>query len=123
MKANRLIGIDVGTTSVKAAILDTHGQVLEQFVEGYQITRTGDHIVEQNPNDWWTYICQATKRILNESKIPKTSGYRKIENLIINGLIVESGKVLSESKRISKYRIRYCKKRSRKRCNRACKKN
>lgn len=43
-------------------------------------------------------------QILNESKIPKTSGYRKIENLIINGLIVESGKVLSESKRISKYR-------------------
>lgn len=43
-------------------------------------------------------------QILSESKIPKTSGYRKIENLIINGLIVESGKVLSESKRISKYR-------------------
>ncbi|MCV0412423.1 transcriptional regulator [Nitrosarchaeum sp.] len=43
-------------------------------------------------------------QILSEAQIPKTSGYRKIENLIINGLIVESGKVLSESKRISKYR-------------------
>ena len=43
-------------------------------------------------------------QILKESKIPKTSGYRKIENLIINGLILESGKVLSESKRISKYK-------------------
>lgn len=43
-------------------------------------------------------------QILSESQIPKTSGYRKIENLIINGLIVESGKVLSESKRISKYK-------------------
>ncbi len=43
-------------------------------------------------------------QILNESKIPKTSGYRKIENLIIDGLIVESGKVRSESKRISKYK-------------------
>ena len=41
-------------------------------------------------------------QILKESKIPKTSGYRKIENLILNGLIIESGKVLSESKRISK---------------------
>ncbi len=41
-------------------------------------------------------------QILKESKVPKTSGYRKIENLIINGLIIESGKVLSESKRISK---------------------
>ena len=43
-------------------------------------------------------------QILNEAKIPKTSGYRKIENLILNGLILESGRVLSESKRISKYR-------------------
>jgi len=41
-------------------------------------------------------------QILKESKVPKTSGYRKIENLIINGLVIESGKVLSESKKISK---------------------
>ncbi len=41
-------------------------------------------------------------QILKESKVAKTSGYRKIENLIINGLIIESGKVLSESKKISK---------------------
>ncbi|MDF2425908.1 MAG: transcriptional regulator [Nitrosopumilus sp.] len=41
-------------------------------------------------------------QILKESKVPKTSGYRKIENLILNGLIIKSRKVLSESKRISK---------------------
>lgn len=40
--------------------------------------------------------------ILKESRVSKTSGYRKIENLILNGLIIESGKVLSESKKISK---------------------
>ena len=42
--------------------------------------------------------------ILKESKVPKTSGYRKIESLILNGLIIETGRVLSESKKISKYR-------------------
>ena len=41
-------------------------------------------------------------QILEESNIPKTSGYRKIENLIIYGIIIESGKILSESKKISK---------------------
>ena len=41
-------------------------------------------------------------QILKESKVPKTSGYRKIENLMLHGLIIESGKVLSESKKISK---------------------
>ena len=40
-------------------------------------------------------------QILKESKVPKTSGYRKIENLILNGFIIESGKVLSKSKKIS----------------------
>ena len=41
-------------------------------------------------------------QILKESKVPKTSGYRKIENLILRGLFIESGRVLSESKKISK---------------------
>ena len=41
-------------------------------------------------------------QILKESNVPKTSGYRKIENLILNGLFIESGKVRSESKKISK---------------------
>ena len=41
-------------------------------------------------------------KYLKESKVPKTSGYRKIENLILHGIIIESGKVLSESKKISK---------------------
>ena len=41
-------------------------------------------------------------QILKQSKVPKTSGYRKIENLILHGIIIESGKVLSESKKISK---------------------
>jgi len=43
-------------------------------------------------------------QILKESKIPKTSGYRKIEDLLISGLLIETGKVLSESKKISKIR-------------------
>lgn len=42
--------------------------------------------------------------ILKELKIPKTSGYRKIENLIINGMIIEAGKIMSESKKVSKYK-------------------
>ena len=29
-------------------------------------------------------------KILKESKVPKTSGYRKIENMILNGIIIES---------------------------------
>lgn len=42
--------------------------------------------------------------ILRKSKVPKTSGYRKIENLINSGFIIETSKILSDSKKISKYR-------------------
>jgi hypothetical protein len=41
-------------------------------------------------------------QILKESRVPKTSGYRKIGNLIINGIIIKSGKILNESKKIFK---------------------
>ena len=44
------------------------------------------------------------QEILKHSKISKTSGYRKIENLIRDGIIVEERKVLSKSKKISKYK-------------------
>ena len=43
-------------------------------------------------------------QILKESKIPKTSGYRKIEDLLNSGVLIETGKILSESKKISKIR-------------------
>ena len=89
-----------------------------------KIKKTGENysikIIDQKLNDLILELCgdAETRRILiclfdndltipqilKESKVPKTSGYRKIENLIINGLILESGKILSESKRISKYR-------------------
>jgi len=38
-------------------------------------------------------------QILKEFKISKTSGYRKIENLLLHGLIIELEKILSESKK------------------------
>jgi len=38
-------------------------------------------------------------QILKEYKVPKTSRYRKIGILLLHGLIIESGKILSESKK------------------------
>lgn len=42
--------------------------------------------------------------ILKKSHVAKTSGYRKIENMILNGIIVETSRVLSESKKVSKFK-------------------
>ena len=42
--------------------------------------------------------------ILSETKILKSPAYRKIENMLLDGLILESGKILSNNKRVSQYR-------------------
>jgi xylulokinase len=59
MPNDKLIGIDVGTTSVKAAVLDKSGTAHSSFAESYLTKRTGDTIVEQNPEDWVRLIEKA----------------------------------------------------------------
>jgi hypothetical protein len=41
--------------------------------------------------------------ILKISNVLKSPAYRKIENLLLDGLILESGKILKNNKRVSQY--------------------
>ncbi len=47
---------------------------------------------------------QTITEIQKNSKILKSPTYRKIENLLLDGLILESGKILKNNKRVSQYR-------------------
>jgi hypothetical protein len=47
---------------------------------------------------------QTISEIQKNSGILKSPTYRKIENLLLAGLILESGKILKNNKRVSKYR-------------------
>ena len=42
--------------------------------------------------------------ILDISGVLKSPAYRKIENLLLDGMILESGKILTNNKRVSQYR-------------------
>jgi hypothetical protein len=46
---------------------------------------------------------KTVSEILETSGVLKSPGYRKIENLLLNGLILESGKIITKQKRISQY--------------------
>ena len=59
MPNDKLIGIDVGTTAIKAGVLDKSGTVFARFVEGYPTKRTGTTVVEQDPDDWVRLIGKA----------------------------------------------------------------
>lgn len=53
------LGIDVGTTSVKAGIIDEAGRLVARFAKTYPTKRTGPQIVEQDPDDWMRLIDDA----------------------------------------------------------------
>lgn len=52
MAGELTIGIDVGTTSVKAGVMDQNGQTLDYFSQPYPTKRFDGVRVEQNPHDW-----------------------------------------------------------------------
>ncbi len=52
MAVATLIGIDIGTTAVKAILIDVGGKTLATFAKGYPTSRPAPDHVEQDPADW-----------------------------------------------------------------------
>jgi len=59
MQNARFVGIDIGTTSVKAAVLDETGKVVSRFSQSYPTHRLPGGFVEQDPKDWVRLVGQA----------------------------------------------------------------
>lgn len=58
-----LIGVDVGTTAIKAALYDQKGNVLKSCSERYTTSRPMAGQVEQNPDDWLRLVLSALKSL------------------------------------------------------------
>ncbi|MFM8745082.1 MAG: FGGY-family carbohydrate kinase [Aestuariivirga sp.] len=63
-----LIGIDIGTTAVKAALLDAHGNVMRRFAEAYSTRRPAPGHVEQDPSDWMALVLRALSDLTPHGK-------------------------------------------------------
>ncbi|MEI6098804.1 MAG: FGGY-family carbohydrate kinase [Alphaproteobacteria bacterium] len=50
------LGIDLGTTAVKAAVLTATGACLARFARAYPTMRPGPGLAEQDPQDWMNLI-------------------------------------------------------------------
>ncbi len=59
MAATTLIGIDVGTTAIKAILIDGRGNRLDSFARSYPIARPSEGHVEQDPQDWMDGVLAA----------------------------------------------------------------
>lgn len=69
MFAQKLIGVDIGTTSVKAAVIDTNGAIHARFSESYPSSRMGTNLVEQNPEDWTNLVNKALNSFIDHKVV------------------------------------------------------
>jgi xylulokinase len=63
MTKQLLIGIDIGTTSTKAVVVDTQGTLLAQAAQEYPTHYPHPTWAEQDPEDWWRATCAVLRRI------------------------------------------------------------
>src|SRR5580765_515562 len=65
-----LVGVDVGTTGVKALAITPRGEVVAKAEEGYPLSTPRPGWSEQDPEDWW----RATERALAALPAPAAIG-------------------------------------------------
>lgn len=62
MTEDTIIGVDIGTTTVKALLLTTRGERLARVVETYPTSRASGGSVEQDPDDWFDRVVSMLAR-------------------------------------------------------------
>jgi xylulokinase len=67
----RILSIDVGTSSVKAAIFDLKGKELTTAVKKYSLERPRSGWVEVDPRIYWEKTRQAIKEVLTKVEYPR----------------------------------------------------
>lgn len=65
------IGIDVGTTGTKAAVVDENGHVLGKGYREYALIPSAGGRVEQNAEDWWDATVSAVREAVSAIRDPE----------------------------------------------------
>jgi xylulokinase len=69
-----LLGIDLGTSSVKAVVVGLEGQVLGVGNAEYPILTPQPGFAEQDPQDWWQATVGAVREAMTTAAAPEISG-------------------------------------------------
>ncbi len=64
-----LLGIDIGTSGTKTLVCDLTGKVLATAVAEHAISSPQPGWSEQDPQEWWSATCKATKAVLAKAKV------------------------------------------------------
>ena len=69
-----LIGIDVGTSSAKAVLIDEFGTVLETVAPEYDFSTPHPLWAESDPADWWEATVKAIRALLEKVEPSSVAG-------------------------------------------------
>jgi len=69
-----LMGIDLGTSSLKTIIVDEHGRVKALSRRSYNIDSPRGGYAEQNPEVWWQACCETVREAMHSSGIKDIAG-------------------------------------------------
>jgi xylulokinase len=70
----KFIGIDVGTSSIKALLVDSSGKVLASSNPEYSFQTPAPLQAETDPEVWWEATCKALKELLKDVKSESIAG-------------------------------------------------
>lgn len=90
---NYLLGVDVGTTSLKAVLFDENGTAVKSVTKDYTLLVSGDH-VEYPADQYWALLIEALEEIEKEYSIYAMSIDTQCETMI---LADASGKPLANA--------------------------
>lgn len=65
-----LLGIDIGTTSVKCVLVDPQGIVLAEAAQEYPTRYPRPGWAEQDPEQWWHAVCATVPRLFTAGRVP-----------------------------------------------------
>ncbi|WP_394916929.1 xylulokinase [uncultured Robinsoniella sp.] len=64
-----LLGIDIGTSACKIAVFEKNGTVIAAGTGDYPVYYPQPGWAEQNPDEWWTAVCETIKTLLEKNHI------------------------------------------------------
>src|SRR5665647_3064214 len=70
---NYLIGLDIGTTSTRAIIIDEDGKLISSATSDYPLITPRPGWAEQHPEDWWKATVDVIKEVIEKSKVSPKS--------------------------------------------------
>ncbi|HEX7588626.1 MAG TPA: xylulokinase [Anaerolineae bacterium] len=64
-----ILAHDLGTTGNKASLFDDEGFLIASTFSGYETVHSQPTWAEQDPNDWWRAVTNATRELLSKSRL------------------------------------------------------